>query len=59
MIFKWETEEQRLLKYMRIPAKKKLQWLKKFHDFQRKHLSTRSKRIRQTLKKTFGDGSRL
>ena len=50
MIFEWETEEQRLLKYMRIPAKKKLQWRKTFQDFQRKHLSSKSKRIRQALK---------
>jgi|GEM_PF-1093666 len=50
MIFEWETEDQRLLKYMRIPAQKKLEWLKTFQDFQRKHLTAKSKRVRQALK---------
>lgn len=33
MIFKWETEEERLLKFMKIPPKKKLEWLQQMHEF--------------------------
>ena len=32
MIFKWESEEDRLLKFMRIPPKKKLEWLRQMNE---------------------------
>lgn len=43
MIFKWETEEERLLKFMRIPAKKKLEWLYEMNKFTHKFSSKRQK----------------
>lgn len=33
MNFGWASEEERILRYIRIPAKKKLEWLQKMHDF--------------------------
>jgi hypothetical protein len=33
MIFKWESQEERLLKFISISAKRKLEWLKQMHDF--------------------------
>lgn len=32
-MFKWETEEGRLLKFMRIPPKKKMEWLREMNEF--------------------------
>lgn len=32
MISKWETERERLLKFMKIPPKKKLEWLRKMNE---------------------------
>ena len=33
MIDKWESQEQRLLRFMRIPPKSKLEWICQMHDF--------------------------
>jgi hypothetical protein len=33
MIFKWETQKERLLRFMAIPPKKKLEWLSQMHEF--------------------------
>ncbi len=33
MNFGWESEEEKLLRYMKIPAKKKMEWLQKMHEF--------------------------
>ncbi len=33
MISKWESQEERLLKFMRIPPKRKLEWLWQMHEF--------------------------
>ena len=49
MIFKWETEEERLLRFMKIPAKKKLEWLRQMQEFTLKCLSKKGKKIRQKL----------
>jgi len=51
MIFKWETEEERLLRFMKIPPKKKLEWLQKMHEFMVKCSSRRTKLIRWKLRK--------
>ncbi len=32
-MFKWEREEERLLKFMRIPPKKKMEWLREMNEF--------------------------
>lgn len=33
MIFSWETDKERLLKFMKIPPKKKLEWLLEMNKF--------------------------
>ena len=43
MMFKWESEEERLLRFMKIPPKKKLEWLRQIHEFTTK-CSTKQKR---------------
>ena len=51
MIFKWETEEERLLRLMKIPPKKKLEWLRQVNEFIVKSSSKRDKLIRWKLRK--------
>ncbi len=50
MIFKWETEEERLSRSMKIPPKKKLEWLHQMHELIAKSSSKREKQIRQKLR---------
>ncbi len=50
MRFKWETEEKRLLKHMRLPPKKKLEWLRQINEFIAKYSSKRTKQIRSKLR---------
>jgi len=50
MIFEWETEEERLLRFMQIPPKKKLEWLRQMHEFMVKCSSKRTKMIRWKLR---------
>jgi len=50
MIFKWETEEERLSRFMKIPPKKKLEWLSKMHKIVLKSSSKRDKTIRRKLR---------
>ena len=33
MNFGWESEEGKLLRYMKISPKRKMEWLQKMHDF--------------------------
>ena len=33
MITRWETEEERLVRFMQIPPKKKLEWLYEMQKF--------------------------
>lgn len=51
MIFKWETEQERLLRLMRISPRKKLEWLRQMHEFIVKSSSKRDKLIRWKLRK--------
>lgn len=51
MIYRWETEEERLLRFMRIPAKKKLEWLYEMNVFSNKFSSKKTKEVRAILKK--------
>ncbi len=51
MITKWETEEERLLRLMKIPPKKKLEWLRQMNEFLVKSSSKRDKLIRWELRK--------
>ena len=48
MIFKWETEEQRLKKFIKISPQKKLEWLQQMHEFM---LRTSSKQKIKNRKK--------
>ena len=50
MIFKWETEKERLLRFMKIPPKKKLEWLREMHEFVTKFTSKHSRTIRHKLR---------
>ena len=50
MIFKWETEEERLLRFMKISPKKKLEWLRQMHELIVKSSSKRDKLIRWKLR---------
>lgn len=51
MILKWETEEQRILRFMHIPAKKKLEWLYQMNIFMSKISSKKIKAIRKKMRK--------
>jgi hypothetical protein len=51
MIFKWESEEERLTRFMKIPPKKKLEWLRQMNEFMLKYSSKHSKLIRWKLRK--------
>ncbi len=33
MNFGWESEEKKILRYMRLPPEKKMEWVQKMHDF--------------------------
>jgi hypothetical protein len=50
MIFKWETEEERLLRFIRIAPKKKLEWLRQMNEFILKCSSKRTMSIRRQLR---------
>jgi len=50
VIFKWESEEERLLKFMRIPPKKKLEWLRQMKEFLCKVSTKRQRDIYQRLR---------
>ncbi len=50
MIFKWETEKERLLRFVKISPKKKLKWLRQMHEFIVKSSSKRDKLIRRKLR---------
>ena len=53
MIFKWETERERLLRLMKIPPKKKLEWLRQMHEFVVKSSSKRDRLIRRRLREIY------
>ena len=45
MIFRQESEEERLLRFMRVPARKKLEWLWQMHEFMRSVYTKKRKAI--------------
>jgi hypothetical protein len=51
MIYKWETDKERLLRFIKIPPKKKLEWLRQMNEFIVKASSKRDKLIRWKLRK--------
>ena len=50
MNFDWESEEKRLERFMKIPAKKKLEWLHKMHEFIVKSSSKKQMAMRWKLR---------
>ena len=50
MISKWESDEQRLLRWMQITPQKKLEWLHQQHEFNTRH-NRKAFRIRKSLRK--------
>jgi hypothetical protein len=52
MIYKWESEEERLLRFMRISPKTKMEWLREMNDFIAKSSTERSRLIRRRLRET-------
>ena len=57
MIFKWETEEERLLRFMKISPKKKLEWLRQMNEFILKSSSKSDRLIRWKLRKIHKSGT--
>jgi hypothetical protein len=53
MIFIWETDKERLLRFMRIPARKKLEWLYQINEFIHKFSSKKQEKIRQKLRRIY------
>ena len=51
MAFEWETEEERLTRFMKIPPKKKLEWLRQIHEFTVRCSSKRTMLIRWKLRR--------
>jgi len=50
MIYKWETKDERILRFMNIPAIKKLEWLYEMNKFLNKFSSEKIKKIRRKLR---------
>jgi len=51
MIYKWESQKERLLRFMKISPKKKLEWLRQMNEFIIKYSPDRQKLIKQKLRK--------
>ncbi|MBU1122874.1 MAG: hypothetical protein ABIH71_07760 [Candidatus Omnitrophota bacterium] len=50
MIFKWETEEEKLKRFMKISPKKKMEWLHQMHQFIVKASTKEDRLIRWKLR---------
>jgi hypothetical protein len=50
MIFKWESQDERLLRFMKIPPKKKLEWLRQMNEFRCRISTKRQRDIYQKLR---------
>lgn len=50
MIFKWESEEERLKQFMKIQPKKKMEWLREMQEFTLKYTTKRERKLRQKLR---------
>ena len=51
MKFRWETEEERLKRFMKIPARKKLEWLREMNEFSSRHLPKKTRSVYLKLKR--------
>jgi len=50
MSFKWESQSEKLLRYMNISPKKKLEWLLRMNQFSAKFSSKRTKEVRKRIR---------
>ena len=50
MRFEWETKQERLLRYMQISPKEKLEWLHEMNNWSDKASSKKTMKIRQQLR---------
>jgi hypothetical protein len=50
MIYKWETDKERLLRFMKISPLKKMEWLREINEFVLKSSTKRSKAIRRKMR---------
>lgn len=46
----WQSDKDRLLRSMKIPPMKKLQWLQEMHEFTRRFLPKRQREIWRKLR---------
>ncbi len=51
MIFKWESEKEKLVRSMKTSPKKKLEWLRQMNEFSQKYTPPKNKKIRTKLRK--------
>jgi hypothetical protein len=51
MKFGWETEEERLKRFMKIPPKQKLEWLREMNEFSSKYLPKKTRAIYLQLRR--------
>jgi len=45
MNFQWESEGEKLLRFMKISPKKKMEWLRQMHEFMRSAYSKKQRAI--------------
>ena len=50
MIFKWESQKERLSRWMKISPRRKLEWLREMQEFNAKYSSKNLKNIRLKLR---------
>ena len=53
MNFGWETEKERILRFMKISPKKKLEWLNEMHEFIFKATTKKDRLLRQKLRESY------
>ncbi len=53
----WETLEERVSRFIKIPVKKKLEWLRQMQEFQSRHEPELRKRLRARLRDVHPDGT--
>ena len=52
MIFKWENQEDRLQRIMKISPKNKMEWLRQMNDFLRKAATKKQRDIYWSLRES-------
>ena len=50
MISGWETDEERLLRFVKIPPKEKMEWLYRMNEFINKYSSKQTAAIRRKIR---------